>query len=76
MANKEELKKIAELCSEHRYIENPSLRSDAEILGETIQSCENCIHFTQDHKCDINLVDEILSNMAEVEYDQIYEDNE
>ena len=33
------------------------------------ESCENCTHFTDEGKCDINLIDKVLSNMA-MELDQ------
>ncbi|MBS4535226.1 hypothetical protein GOQ29_06290 [Clostridium sp. D2Q-14] len=63
MANRDQLKNIAERCSEHRFEENSSLRSDVKSMGETVISCENCVHFNSEHKCDLNLIDKILSNM-------------
>ncbi len=62
--NKEQLMKIANNCSAYNFEQDASLRSEAQILGETTKSCENCIHYTKDHRCDIDLIDEILSSMA------------
>jgi len=69
MANKEQFRNIARSCSQYREVEDTALRSEAMLHGEVIMSCENCEHFTEEHKCEINLIDEILSNMAEVNYD-------
>lgn len=63
MANKDQLKNIAERCSQHKFEDNSSLRSQVKSIGETVISCENCIHFNSEHKCDINLIDPILSSM-------------
>ena len=62
--NKEQLMKIANNCSAYNFEHNSSLRSEAKIMGETTRSCENCIHYTKNHRCDIDLIDEILSSMA------------
>lgn len=72
MASKEQLKKVANNCSRHRYkFDDERLRSSVNSYGYVEKSCENCIHFTKEHKCDINLVDEILSNLAmELDYDE------
>lgn len=52
MASKEQLRKVALYCSEY----------DAQAGG--VKTCEKCGHFTEDGLCDIDLVDEILTNMA------------
>ncbi|HLR35512.1 MAG TPA: hypothetical protein VK071_09365 [Tissierellales bacterium] len=54
MASKEQLRKVAIYCDE--YNSNTS-------KIET-ESCENCTHFTENRLCDIDLVDEVLSNLA------------
>ncbi len=54
MASKEQLRKVAIYCDEY----NPN-SSNIET-----KSCENCTHYTQDKICDIDLVDEVLSNLA------------
>ncbi|WP_425446309.1 hypothetical protein [Dethiothermospora halolimnae] len=69
MANKEQLKKVGLLCSEHRFRDEGGLSSDITVNNKEVKSCENCIHYTEDKRCDINLTDEILSNMAELDYE-------
>jgi len=64
MASKEQLKKVAYRCSKHEFTRNASMTSSVGTSGQIEKSCENCVHFTKDHKCDMNLTDEILSNMA------------
>lgn len=72
MASKEQLRKVANNCSRHRYtFDDERLRSSVNPYGYVEKSCENCIHFTKEHECDIDLVDEILSNLAmELYYDE------
>ncbi|EOD00060.1 hypothetical protein [Caldisalinibacter kiritimatiensis] len=69
MANKEQLRKVANRCSQYHFVGRDSMSFESNVLGETVRSCENCTHFTKERKCDINLVDEILSNMAELDYE-------
>lgn len=64
MENKDQLMKVASNCSQYNFEQNASLRSDASVMGETVKSCENCVHFTAEHKCNIDLIDPILTNMA------------
>lgn len=70
-ANRDQLMKVARNCTAYRYEQEASFRSDVKILGETTRSCENCRHFTKDHKCNIDLIDEILTDMA-MELDNKY----
>ncbi|RKD32356.1 hypothetical protein [Thermohalobacter berrensis] len=63
MASREQLERVAKFCSEYRP-RGDALQSGVKVMNETVKSCENCAHFTEDHKCDINLTDEILTNMA------------
>mgnify|MGYP006279781145 CR=1 FL=1 len=63
MVNKDQLRNVAKMCSQYRYQNEGSLRDDVDILDETVKSCENCSHYTVNHKCELNLTDEILSNM-------------
>lgn len=44
--------------------EDFSVELSSDFSVEDIKSCENCIHFTRDHKCDIDLVDKVLSSLA------------
>ncbi|WP_130805993.1 hypothetical protein [Senegalia massiliensis] len=63
MANKDQLKNIAERCSKYNFEENQNLRSEVKSMGEETISCENCKHFNANHKCNLNLIDQILSSM-------------
>lgn len=72
MASKEQLRRVAEKCSQHRYTSDDGrLISSINPSGYVEKSCENCIHFTEKHRCDLDLTDEILTNMAmEMDYDE------
>ncbi|MFA5523967.1 MAG: hypothetical protein WDA24_06395 [Tissierellales bacterium] len=72
MASKDQLRKVADKCSEHKYTSNDErLISSINPSGYVVKSCENCIHFTENHKCDLDLTDKILVNMAmEMDYDE------
>lgn len=72
-ANKEQLRRIAFSCGQYRYRGNNDLKSEADHFGETLRTCENCEHFNEEHKCNINLIDEILSNLAEVDYESEFD---
>lgn len=56
MASKDQLRKVAQNC--HEYTNNVD-KSKIKFI-----SCENCNHFTKEGKCDIDLVDKILSSLA------------
>lgn len=60
MASKEQLKAVASHCSQYR---NASEGTFTSSIGQSC-SCENCEHFTKAHKCNINLVDEILTKIT------------
>lgn len=62
MASREQLKMVAQNCSQYRP-KGTSMISGVTATNDRSKSCVNCEHFTEDNKCDINLVDEILSNM-------------
>lgn len=64
MASKEQLRKVATHCDEYNMSEDFSVELSSDFSVENIKSCENCIHFTKDHKCDIDLVDKVLSSLA------------
>lgn len=63
MANKEQLRKIPIYCNEYRPIEDKSIKSGIESSQRETQSCEICSHY-KDGKCDMDLVDKVLSSMA------------
>lgn len=60
MASREQLHAIASRCSKFRNIYQAGLQS-ATLPSQV--NCENCGHFTEDHKCELDLIDEILVNM-------------
>ncbi|WP_069650326.1 hypothetical protein [Caloranaerobacter ferrireducens] len=62
MASREQLKMVAQNCSQYRP-KGASMMSSTAVTDDRNKSCVNCEHFTSDNKCDINLVDEILSNL-------------
>ncbi len=64
MASKEQLRKVAIYCDEYTPMENEALKSDITSSNTEIKSCENCSHFTRDGKCNIDLVDKVLSKLA------------
>ena len=64
MASKEQLRKVAIYCDSYNTKEDTSLKSSSNIYEEKYASCENCSHFTKEGKCDVDLVDEILSSLA------------
>lgn len=64
MASKEQLRKIAIYCNSYNPKEENSLNISSNIYEEKYENCENCSHFTKDGKCDINLIDKVLSSLA------------
>ena len=64
MASKEQLRKIAIYCDSYNTREDTSLQSSSDVYEEKYESCENCSHFTRDGKCDIDLIDKVLSSLA------------
>ena len=64
MASKEQLRKIAIYCDSYDTREDTSLQSSSDVYEEKYESCENCSHFTKDGKCDIDLIDKVLSSLA------------
>jgi len=64
MASKEQLRKVAAYCDSYSPKAENTLNISSNIYEEKYESCENCSHFTRDGKCDIDLFDEVLSNLA------------
>ena len=64
MPNKEQLKKIAIYCDSYEPKKEFSLESSSHVDDKKYKSCENCIHFTEDSKCELDLIDKVLSNLA------------
>lgn len=63
MASLEQFRKIAVHCDKYNLDENnaSSLKSMNE---QKYESCTNCTHFTNEHKCELNLIDKVLSSLA------------
>lgn len=64
MASKEQLRKIAIYCNSYTPQEEDILKISSNIYEEKYESCENCSHFTREGKCDIDLIDKVLSSLA------------
>ena len=64
MASKEQLRKVAIYCDSYSPKESDSLEISSALYEEKYESCENCSHFTREGKCDIDLVDKVLSSLA------------
>lgn len=69
MASKEQLRKIAIYCDSYAPKDENILNITSSVYEKKYESCENCTHFTDEGKCDINLIDKVLSSMA-MELDQ------
>ncbi|WDV46177.1 hypothetical protein PV797_00425 [Clostridiaceae bacterium M8S5] len=63
MASNSQLERVAQRCSKFNAVRSTGLSSST---GEETSrvTCNNCEHFV-DHKCNLDLVDEILVNMDE-----------
>jgi hypothetical protein len=63
MASKEQLRKVALYCDEYssNLDKRQSLTSSFE---EKYENCTNCKHYTKEGKCDLNLIDKVLTSMS------------
>ncbi|WP_246565992.1 hypothetical protein [Tissierella simiarum] len=64
MASREQLRKIALYCDSYTPRENTELTSSADSYEEKFETCIKCGHYTREGKCDLDLVDKVLSSMA------------
>jgi len=64
MISKEQLRKIAIYCDSYSPRKKEDLNITSNFYSEKYKSCENCVHFTADGSCDIDLIDKILSSLA------------
>lgn len=67
MASKEQLRKIAIYCDSYTPKEDENslnLYSNINVYDKKFESCENCTHFTKEGKCDIDLIDKVLSSLS------------
>lgn len=63
MASKDQLRKIAIYCDEYtlKSSEDEGFKSSNE---EKYESCTNCIHYTNEGLCDLDLIDKVLSSLS------------
>ncbi|MDD3840960.1 MAG: hypothetical protein PHP06_10445 [Clostridia bacterium] len=64
MASKEQLRKIAIYCDSYNPRDEDALNITSQVYEEKFESCENCSHFTKEGKCDLDLIDKVLSSLA------------
>lgn len=64
MASKEQLRKIAIYCDSYQPREDKTLDLEANVVGDSYESCENCSHFNRQGACDLDLIDKVLSSLA------------
>jgi len=64
MASKEQLRKIAIYCDSYKPHEGNDLKNISQNFDKKYESCENCTHFTREGKCELNLIDKVLSSLA------------
>lgn len=63
MASGDQLRKIAIYCDEYTTKTNDH-GSLVSSTGEKHESCTNCIHFSLDRLCELNLIDKVLSSLS------------
>lgn len=61
---KEQLKKVASNCSQYTPKEASELKSSSTSSGKTSESCTKCTHYNQEGKCNLDLIDPILSSFS------------
>lgn len=63
MASLEQLRKVALYCDEYfnDREESNELKSSYE---QRYENCTNCTHYTNERKCELDLIDKTLSSMA------------
>ncbi|WP_236914595.1 hypothetical protein [Clostridium sp. Cult2] len=64
MASKEQLRKIAIYCDSYSPRKDDSLNMTSQVYEEKFESCENCSHFTKEGKCDVDLIDKVLTSLS------------
>lgn len=64
MTSKEQLRKIAIYCDSYSPYGEDDLKNVSQVSDKKFESCENCTHFTKDRKCELDLIDKVLSSLA------------
>lgn len=66
MASSEQLIKVAMNCSKYNPEDFNTLSSSTSTKKDTLKnpSCEHCTHYTAERRCNLDLIDKIMSSMA------------
>lgn len=64
IASTEQLRKVALYCNEYDPWREAALTSSARAYEDKYENCINCSHYTAENRCNLNLIDPILSSMA------------
>lgn len=66
IANQEQLIKVAMNCSKYNSEDSSSLTSSSSTKKDSTESpsCVNCTHYTSERRCDLDLIDKIMSSMS------------
>lgn len=64
MPSKEQLRKVAIYCDSYSPRSKDSSSLTSKTSSEEVESCENCLHFTREGRCELDLIDKILSSLA------------
>lgn len=64
IASREQLKKIALYCDKYSPKENEGLKSSTASSKDGHESCVKCSHYNKEGKCNLDLIDPILTSMA------------
>lgn len=63
MESREQLKKIALYCDKYNAEIHEGLKMESS-SDERKESCTNCSHFTDEQKCELDLIDKVLSSLS------------
>ncbi len=63
--SRDQLKKVAERCSRYNpREESQELKSSTASSQDNTESCTNCTHYNNEGRCNLDLIDPILSSLA------------
>lgn len=64
MASLEQLRKIALWCDKYNGETDKDSLSLKNSVEEKRESCTNCTHYTREGRCELDLIDKVLSSMS------------
>lgn len=64
MASIEQLRKIALWCDKYNSETNREELIMKNSSEERHESCTNCTHYTREGRCELDLIDKVLSSMS------------